>query len=223
MARVLEEAADALEGTWLFKGISREELPEALDLVGATVNSYAADEVVLAAGSPVTSVYAVVSGRVRMLEEDVFGNRTIFGEAGPGNVFAEALAAVRIQESFVTVQAVEDSRVLGITLGQLLKPSVRPGRYRDTMIRNLVQIMAKRNMQLHRKLGVLSCRRTRDKVMSYLDGMAKQTHSRTFDIPLSRQELADYLCVDRSALSSELSRMRQEGLIDFKRNHFRLL
>ena len=158
-----------------------------------------------------------------MLEEDVFGNRTIFGEAGPGNVFAEALAAVRIQESFVTVQAVEDSRVLGITLGQLLKPSVKPGRYRDTMIRNLVQIMAKRNMQLHRKLGVLSCRRTRDKVMSYLDGMAKQTHSRTFDIPLSRQELADYLCVDRSALSSELSRMRQEGLIDFKRNHFRLL
>ena len=223
MSKKLEQAAAVLSRSRSFAGVKAEDLPAFLADLKATVTSFAADDVVMAAGAPVTAIRAVIAGEVQMTEEDVFGNRTIFGSARPGDLFGEALAISGVQEGFVTVVAVSDATVLSIEVSEILRDGGAFAQQRQALERNLMQTMARRNMQLHQKLACLQCRRTRDKVLTYLGSVSRQRHATTFSIPMSRQELADFLCVDRSALSTELGKMRAEGLIDFEHNTFKLL
>jgi CRP-like cAMP-binding protein len=237
---LLEEAVDAAADTTLFRGADLMALCHLLELSGAAIKSYGAGELIIMPGTPVRDVFIVLEGSVQMCEDDYFGNRSIFGRADRGSLFAEALAVAHIDESFVTAIALEQTRLLAINIEKVFstpetiksnKLLTKDEKWNNDLIEqtvntiksNLLLIMANRNIRLHNKLSCVTRRKTRDKVLAYLSMMAKRAGSSTFEIPLSRQELADFLCVDRSALSSELSRMQNEGIIEFSRNRFTLL
>lgn len=207
----------------LFAGIREEELPELLSCLGARTAACRRQGVLLLEGQPVDKVGLVLSGRVQIMREDLGGNRTILAEAGPGELFAEAFACARARESPVTVTAASDGEVLWLDYRKVVSvcPSACP--FHNRLVENMLSVLASKNILLGRKIRHISGRSIREKLLSYLSDQAAERGGREFDIPFSRQELADYLCADRSALSAELSRMRKDGILRYHLRHFELL
>ncbi|MDR0783407.1 MAG: Crp/Fnr family transcriptional regulator [Propionibacteriaceae bacterium] len=178
-------------------------------------------EIVMLSGDLVSQICLVISGGVRIIHEDVAGNSTILTELGPAELFGEAFAYAGLDHSPVTVQAGEKSEILFFDYKKLITTCAVACLFHARLIENMVKVLAQKNLQLQQKIEILSKRTTREKLLSYFDlqrGAAKK-----FTIGLNREEMARYLCIDRSAMSNELCKMRDEGLITFKKNTFELL
>ena len=164
--------------------------------------------------SPAVPCFQVLSGGVRIVREDFWGNRSLLAAVEPGDLFAEAFACAGVPLT-VRVEGAQDGEGVFLPPEHLMDPppggGELPGR--------LLGLMARKNLMLNRKIGHLSQRTTRAKVLSYLSHQAEAAGSSSFTIPLDRQELADYLSVDRSALSAQLGQLRREGVLDFSRNN----
>lgn len=203
----------------LFAGISEEGVDQVLACLSARPRHFDKQAMLLRAGdAPVMGV--VLAGSVHILQEDFWGNRSLLGRAGPGNLFAEAFACAGVLRLPVSVEACEPTDVLLLDAGRLsaVCPAACP--HHVQMIRNLLRLMAEKNVGLARKVEHMARRTTRDKLLSYLSAEARRSGGSAFSIPFNRQQLADYLAVDRSAMCSELSRLRDEGLLDFHRSAF---
>ena len=168
-------------------------------------------EVIWSEGEPARKVGIVLSGCVQVVSEDVFGNRNILEKLMPGELFGAAYACAGVGGSPVSVVAVTDSQVFQVDIQRVLEVCPASCPFHQQLIRNLVTILAGKNVMLGEKLRHLSKRTTREKLLSYLSETAKQKNARHFVIPFNRQELADYLCVERSAMSAELSKLRGMG------------
>ena len=188
--------------------------------LGARKRRCGRGEVVLRRGERADRLGLVLSGTLHIVKEDFWGSRTIVGLARSGEVFAEAYACLGGEPLEVAVLAAADAEVLFLNSVQALS-CARPGAAEFT--RNLLTILAGRNLTLTRKIGHMARRTTRDKLLSYLSAQAMQAGGPEFDIPLDRQQLADYLAVDRSAMSTALGKLRDEGVLTFQKNHFHLL
>ena len=193
----------------LFRGIPREDLPGLLEGLDAREHRYGRGEAVLRRGERADRMGLVLSGTLHIVKEDFWGSRTIVGLARPGEVFAESYACLEGEPLEVSVLAAEAAEALFLNSGRTL-PDDLPGAAIFT--RNLLTMLAGRNLAL-----------TRDKLISYLSAQALQAGRSEFDIPLDRQQLADYLAVDRSSMSTTLGRLRDEGVLTFRKNHFHLL
>ena len=204
----------------LFREIRTEDLPSMLRCLNARTAGYKKQDIVLLEGQPVPNVGIVLSGQVRIMREDFAGNRNILAEIGPGNLFAESYSCVQADSLPVTVASVTESEILWVDYRRIVTICPSACRFHTKLIENMLAILASKNILLSRKIEHISKRTTREKLLSYLYGEAAGHGSREFDIPFSRQELADYLCVDRSAMSGELSRMRRDGILRFERSHF---
>ena len=204
----------------LFRGISRQDLPGLLEGLDARERRYDRGETVLRRGEGTDRMGLVLSGTLHIVKEDFWGSRTIVGLARSGEVFAESYACLGSEPLEVSVLAAEAAEVLFLRGVQAL-PGGLPGAAEFT--RNLLAMLAGRNLTLTRKIGHMARRTTRDKLLSYLSAQALQAGGPAFDIPLDRQQLADYLAVDRSAMSAALGRLRDEGVLTFRKNHFHLL
>lgn len=203
----------------LFAGISEEGVDQVLACLSARPRHFDKQAMLLRAGdAPVMGV--VLAGSVHILQEDFWGNRSLLGRAGPGDLFAEAFACAGVLRLPVSVEACEPTDVLLLDAGRLsaVCPAACP--HHAQMIRNLLRLMAEKNVGLARKVEHMARRTTRDKLLSYLSAEARRSGGSAFSIPFNRQQLADYLAVDRSAMCSELSRLRDEGLLDFHRSAF---
>ena len=203
----------------LFAGISEEGVDQVLACLSARPRHFDKQAMLLRAGdAPVMGV--VLAGSVHILQEDFWGNRSLLGRAGPGDLFAEAFACAGVLRLPVSVEACEPTDVLLLDAGRLsaVRPAACP--HHVQMIRNLLRLMAEKNVGLARKVEHMARRTTRDKLLSYLSAEARRSGGSAFSIPFNRQQLADYLAVDRSAMCSELSRLRDEGLLDFHRSAF---
>lgn len=207
----------------LFKGIEQSNLTGMLRCMNAHFSSYKKRDIILLEGQPVSSVGIVVSGKVQIVKEDFIGNRTILAEIPPGNLFAEAFSCANSEKLPITVISAEDSDVLWIDYHRITTTCSSACQFHSRLIENMLSILASKNIILSQKIEHLSKRTTREKLLSYLSDQAVRTDRREFDIPFNRQELADYLCVDRSAMSNELCKMQDEGILQFSRNHFVLL
>lgn len=206
----------------LFRGMKEADCEAVLNSLGATVKQYPKNHILLLAGDPVSTVGIVLSGRVQIIKEDILGNRSIMAEFSAGDIFAESLACAGVQQSPVTVLSVSECQVMHISMKQILSPDFALPEYHDVLIRNMVHLLAEKNVYLNRKMEILSQKSIREKVMAYLNEQAKRQNTMNPTIPFSREELADFLCVNRSALSKELGRMQEEQLIHFQRNQFSL-
>ncbi len=200
----------------LFRGLTEQELEAALKELQATSRNYPAGSILLNVGDRPEWLGVLLSGRAEIGQEDFWGNRNLMAVLEPGDVFAESFACARVP-SGVVVTAREETQVLQINVNRLLASDQKQ------MIGNLVAALAGKNLRFHSKLTHMGQRTTREKLRSFLSAEAQRQGSSEFDIPYNRQQLADYLSVERSALSAELGRMQREGILETHRQHFHLL
>lgn len=208
----------------LFQGFAEEELTAMLGCLEAKVIRFAAKETILSEGEQVRFIGIVLSGSARIVQVDYFGNRSIVTNLEPSDLFAESFACAGVKELPVQVAANEDNtEVLWIDRLRIMQPCGNNCGFHRGLIDNLLKIIAAKNVMFHQKVEILSKRTTREKLMAYLLLQAKKNHAGSFTIPFDRQELADYLGVDRSGLSAEIGKLRREGILNCERNHFHLL
>ena len=207
----------------LFEHISNEKLAALLTCLGATVKQYGKKETIMEEGIPARYIGIVLSGGVQLVQLDYYGNRTIVSTAGPSELFAESFACAEVSSIPLSVIAAEPSEVMLLDCHRIVHSCSNACDFHQQMIYNLLKNVAAKNIQFHQKIEITSRRSTREKLMTYLTLQAKKAGAESFDIPFDRQELADYLEVERSGLSAEISKLRNEGVLLCHRNHFELL
>lgn len=204
----------------LFKGIAEKELKELLKCLNAKETAYEKNEFIFRAGDKASSIGVIISGGVHVLKEDFWGNRTILAKLEEGDLFGEAFACREEEKLPVSVMAVEKSRILFVDYRRIINNCPNTCVFHASLIENMIRILAGKNVMLTQKMEHLSKRTTREKILSYLSAQAVRCGSNVFTIPFNRQELADFLCVERSAMSAELGKMRKEGLLSCEKNRF---
>ena len=212
-----------LQKTMLFRGLTDSEIAEALQVLEAHEKRYEKGETLLTAGSVTERMGLVLEGNVTIESNDAWGNRTIISHVGCGQVFAETYALLENEPMLVDVTASENCRILFLrnVRIQSLQNSQNPWALK--YITNLLTISMHKNLILSGRSFHTAPKTIRGRVMAYLNSASLQRHSREFDIPFDRQQLADYLNLERSALSKELGKMQREGLVFCRKNHFTIL
>ncbi|MBS6396431.1 MAG: Crp/Fnr family transcriptional regulator [Clostridiales bacterium] len=206
----------------LFQEISEKDREIMLSCLDAKKKNYVKGSVVCHRGDVLPYMGMVLTGLVHMVKDDVWGERTIIGMASAGKIFGETYACIPEKRLEVDVIAAEDTEVLFLDIRRVLKTCSSACEFHTKLIRNLLSVMAEKNLMLTQKMEHMSKKNTREKLLSYLSMEAHRAESMEFQIPFNRQQMADYLAVDRSAMSRELCRMQEEGLLEFKKNRFRL-
>ncbi len=207
----------------LFCGIGEAELLRMLGCLGARTEFFDKKCTVFAEGTRAKHIGIVLSGSVQMIQVDFFGNRSILSVIGEGQVFAEAFACAEVEELPVAVVANEPSEIMLIESARVTHSCEKNCDFHRQLIFNLMKALATKTVIFHNKIDVTSKRTTREKLISYLMYEAKRAGSNSFDIPFDRQELADYLAVERSGLSAEIGKLKRAGVLESRRNHFTLL
>lgn len=204
----------------LFENIAEDEIESMLQCLAAEQRSYEKGEAIFHSGERITALALLLEGAVHIQKEDYWGNLSILNEITEGEVFGEVYACLGKEEMLYNAVAVKESVILFLDMNKILTvcPSACP--FHSHLIQNLLSVMASKNKALTQKLEHMSKRTTREKLLSYLSGQSIKAGSSSFDISFNRQQLADYLSVDRSAMSNELCKMRDEGMLSFSRNHF---
>jgi len=211
-----------LQHNQLFQSFLLTELETIITCGLSRQASYHKGETILLNGSQVTEIGIVLNGKVNIIGEDYQGNAHLLGTLGINGIFAETLACARAI-SPVRVIAQEDSEILWLKLQQLLTPCQQACGFHTKLIENMMYLLASKNLMLNQKIEILAQRTIREQILTYLRIIQRQAKTKYFLIPFSRQALADYLGVDRSALSRELSKMQNEGLISYRKNQFCLM
>ena len=206
----------------VFSGMSDDDIEGVLSCLGGKTAEYDKDDYILHAGDTVETVGLLLSGSVLVVKEDFWGNRNIISRIMPGQIFAESFACAPGAALSVSAVADEKCAVMWLGVRRILStcPTACPRHSR--VIENLLTELARKNLLINEKLGHMSQRTTRKKLLSYLSEEARRHGSAEFTIQFDRQQLADYLSVERSAMSAELSHLRSEGLLEYDRNRFRL-
>lgn len=207
----------------LFDGIDAENLAGMLGCMNARVTRVKKEQVIFREGDPTSVIGVVLTGAVQLIREDYYGNRSIVGHIGPKELFGESYAYSGASALPVSVQADEDCQILLIDSRRISACCSNVCDFHNRMIANMLRLVATKNLMLHQKILITSKRTTRDKLMAYLLSQAKSRGSSSFTIPFDRQELADYLEVDRSGLSAEISKLRKEGILECEKSRFTLL
>jgi len=213
------EFISILGETGLFKGIETGELQPMLDCLGAGIHSIKKGKTILYAGEKPAYTGIVLSGTLHIFREDYEGNRTIIASVTAGKLFAEALCFAGVSESPVTVIAAENSIIMKLMVERVLKTCPNSCAFHKKLITNMLALIAGKNLFLQERLEIISLKSVRGKVILYLESLASK-QGRNIKIPFNREEMADFLCVERSALSHELAKMKRDGLIDYNKNVF---
>lgn len=207
----------------LFEGIDEESLLRMLPCLGAKTEFFDKKYTIISEGSQARYIGIVLSGVAHAVQVDYYGNRSILGSIESGQAFAEEFACAGAESIPVSVVASEPCEVMLIDCDHILHTCQNNCGFHNQLIYNLMKNLAEKNIALHSRIEITSKRTTRERLMAYLMLCAKRAGSESFEIPFDRQELADYLEVDRSGLSSEISKLRAEGVLESNKNHFRLL
>lgn len=207
----------------LFSHIAESDLLALLGCLGARVKTYLKNDCIVSEGTHLKEIGIVLSGAVELVQIDYFGNRTILSDIGVGELFGEAFACANIPELPIDIIAASDCEVLMVDCNRVLHSCCNACAFHNQIIYNLMQNMAQKNLRFHQKLQITAKRTTREKLLAYLNAEAKRQGSSAFQIPFDRQALADYLAVDRSGLSAEISKLRAEGVLTAQKNKFVLL
>jgi CRP-like cAMP-binding protein len=205
--------------TPLFTNMTKEEVGEVLKELTAYQKDYLKNEYIMCAGDSTKLVGIVLKGAVTIEANDVWGNKTILSHVGENGIFAETYALIPNETMLVDVCANTDSTILFIDMSGILSKSNMTS-WMIKLIKNTLRISMHKNLILSKRSFHISKKGARERLLSYLNTMSLQKHSNEFDIPFNRQQLADYLNLERTNMSKELGRMQRDGLIEFKKNHF---
>jgi len=219
----MKKYLEILQKCPLFDGIEENDLIRMLTCLEAKIISFDKKYTIFAEGKPIKHIGIVLSGSVQIVQVDFYGNRSILSSIGAGEMFAEAFACAEVESLPVTVVANEPTEVMLIECNHILHTCKNNCSFHAQLIFNLMKDLAEKTIMFHQRTEITSKRSTREKLLAYLMMQAKKTGNRSFDIPFDRQELADYLEVDRSGLSAEIGKLKKEGIIDNRKSHFEIL
>ena len=213
---------DSIKENALFKNMADEVIQLCLEELKAQEKKYKKGTLIMQAGSLTDSMGLVLSGSVTIESNDIWGNCTILSHVAKGQFFAETYAILPNEVMLVDVRANDDCQILFITVGNLLKlNNTTP--WKEKLTRNLLIISAHKNLALSGRSFHTAPKSARGRILSYLNTVSLQKGTNEFDIPFDRQQLADYLNLERTNMSKELGRMQNEGIIEFRKSHFKLL
>ena len=218
----MRESMDLVCQSPLFPGMGRQDLDQMLPCLGSRTLKAQRGELIFRAGEPARWVGLVLTGGVHVIQEDYYGKRNILATIQPPELFGEAFASAGVEALPVSVEAAQDSQVLLLDCQRVIHTCSDACIFHQRLAANLLKIVARKNLMLTRKLALLSKRTTKEKLMAYLMEQARLAGSDAFTLPYDRQTLADYLGVDRSAMSAELSKLRRAGLLECKGRNVRL-
>ena len=207
----------------LFDGIDECNLNALLNCLNAKVLSFMKNQVIIEEGTPAKYFGIVLSGSVSITKLDYFGNKSIISVIEPSDLFGESFACAETKAVSVSVVAQNDSEIMLIDCKRIIHSCSNSCEFHSRIIYNLLKILAEKNLMFNQKIEITSKRTTREKLMTFLSFQAAKNSSNSFYIPFDRQSLADYLEVDRSGLSCEIGKLRKEGIIESKRNYFKIL
>ena len=219
----MKKYLDILKKCPLFLEIETDSLLRMLSCLGARIEHVDRRHNVFSEGDPARDVGIVLSGSVQIEQLDYYGNRSILAGVGPSELFAEAFACAEIPTIPVSIVAVKESDVMLLDAEHILHTCENGCGFHQRLIYNLMKDLATKTLLFHERIEITAKRSTREKLLAYLSAEAKRTGRREFDIPFDRQELADYLDVDRSGLSAEIGKLRREGVLESNKRHFILL
>jgi len=219
---ILEKYLSVLRICPFFIGLEDQEILSILRCMNASIASKSQDSYIFRAGDSTDVMGLVVSGSTLIIQEDLWGHRNILSKCYAGDFFGEPYAAKHGAILNISVVANEDSEILFLNINRLLVTCPTACDHHQKLIRNLVSVLANKILIFNDKITHISKRSTRDKLLSYLSSESMKQSSLSFDIPFDRQQLADFLCVERAAMSVEISKLQKEGLLTTNRNHFEL-
>lgn len=218
----MKKFSEILKDNPLFKGLGEAEIEAVLKSAGARTRKVKADEYILRAGDSTTEMGFVLSGSVWVIQEDLWGHRNIMNRIPAGDIFAEIFASAAGSVLNVSVVAHEDGEILFLDVNRLFSMHGSGAAVGYAVVRNLMSALAKKTMAFNEKITHISKRTTRDKLLSYLSAQAARHGSLSFSVEFDRQQLADYLCVERAAMCVELSKLQKEGILTYDKNRFKL-
>ncbi len=214
---------EVLKSAALFKDIDESDLRSLLTCLGANEELYEKGQTVFFSGEKIDRFGIVLSGQVQIVQDDYYGNRSILANINKGNLFGESFAYAEIKALPVSVVTTAESKLLLINCQRLAAACAMACGFHGRLIKNMLNIVSMKNIMLTQKIEFTSKRTTREKLLAYLSSEAGKAKNSRFCIPFNRQELADYLSVERSAMSAELSKLRDAGVLKFRKNQFELL
>ena len=218
----MKENLKTLINSQLFRGVEEQDLENMLKCLVATEKYYEKNETIVMAGTKLSSVGIVISGKAQITREDAEGNRTILSDLGKADLFGEAYAAAGEREVPISVVAVTDCKVVWIPFSKVVIRCSFSCSFHRVLIENMMRLIAEKNIAMNEKMRILSCKTTREKLLTYLMDFSEELGKKKFKIPFGRGELADFLSVDRSAMSRELSKLKNEGILSFQKNEFEI-
>lgn len=219
----MKKYIDTLKRTQLFSGVGNNEIDTMLNCLQARLLTFKKGDYVFREGEHIDNITILVEGKLLVQHDDFWGNRNIINVIRIGEMFGEAYVAPESGVLLNDVIAEEDSTIIFFNINRILTVCGSACRFHSMVVQNLFFAISEKNRKLVQKIGHMSKRSTRAKLLSYLSEEAKRHNNSSFTIPFTRQQLADFLCVDRSAMSNELCKMRDEGLLIFEKNEFTLL
>ena len=219
----MKQYINLLKNTYMFHGINESEIEGMLKCLNARTMLYKKNEYILRNGETVNSIGMVLEGLALVEKEDIWGNRTIISEISPGSLYAESYACLSKLPAEISVIASDNTTVMLFDIRRILTTCSSSCGFHTKLIQNLLYTIAQKNVLLTKKMEYISKKTIKEKLLAYLSSEAMKAGSPTFNIPFNRQELADFLSVDRSALSSEISRLQKKGIISCRKNAFTIL
>ncbi len=215
------EDITTLKKTALFRRMTEDEIRQCLDALQAQERTFQRGSMIMHAGDQTDRMGLVLSGSVTIESNDVWGNCAILSHVAAGGFFAETYALLAKEVMLVDVRANEDCRILFLNVGHLLEDMTDDG-WREKLVCSLLTISARKNLTLSGRSFHTAPKSARGRILSYLNTVSLRRHSSEFDIPFNRQQLADYLNLERTNMSKELGRMQREGILECTKNHFKL-
>lgn len=219
----MKQYINLLKNTYMFNGINESEIEGMLKCLNARTMLYKKNEYILRNGETVNSIGMVLEGLALVEKEDIWGNRTIISEISPGSLYAESYACLSKLPAEISVIASDNTTVMLFDIRRILTTCSSSCGFHTKLIQNLLYTISQKNVLLTKKMEYISKKTIKEKLLAYLSSEAMKAGSPTFNIPFNRQELADFLSVDRSALSSEISRLQKKGIISCRKNAFTIL
>lgn len=218
----MEKYIAQIKNTSMFQGISEDEIRGMLSCLSARVTHYEKNEYIIRNGDQVTFIGILLSGQALIENEDFWGRRTIIQEIMPGMLFAESYACLTQIPVDICVKASEATDVMFFDFSKIMTVCGSACSFHNRLVQNLLRSVAAKNVSLTKKMDFMSKKTIRERLLSYLSTESLKAGRTTFTIPFSRQELADFLSVDRSALSNEISKLQKEGIISCQKSAFRI-
>lgn len=219
----MEKYFNQIKRSALFRGIDEGNVMAMMGCIGARLQQYSKNETIFSEGEPAKYIGLLLNGRAQIIRNDYYGNRSIVTNIEPTQLFGESFACAEISALPINVVATEDSSVLLLDSRRITQTCQNACEFHNQIIFNLMKLMASKNLMFNEKIEITSKRTTREKLMTYLSQQAKKQQSNTVTIPYNRQELADFLEVERSGLSVEISKLCKAGVIEADKKTFRIM